>query len=218
MKESPPTLDHDALARWCEELPVFPLPGMVLLPGQLLPLHIFEPRYRALLQHCMMNQPVLGIATPKVDAPPTQDDPPLHRLMGIARVVRYQPLGDGRSDILLQCIGRVRMEEEQKTTFPFRVVRAALCENDATGGARMHRGLRQLLLQLASAAPRATDEVERLLKLKPGQLLNALANQLLDNPGDRLAYLKLDRQSKRVDVVESRLARYFETQHPFGES
>jgi len=217
MQESPLGLNNDALAKWCEDLPVFPLPGLVLLPGQLLPLHIFEPRYRSLLQHCMMNQPIFAIATPKVDAPQTEEDPPLHRMMGVARVVRYQPLGDGRSDILLQCIGRVRMEEERTTTFPFRVVRGVLCEENDTSASIMRRGLRQLLLQLASAAPRATEEVERLLKLKPEQLVNALANQLLDSPGDRLAYLKLNRYAKRVEVVESRLAKYFETQHPFGE-
>lgn len=217
MQESPIGFDQDTLARWCEDLPVFPLSGLVLLPGQLLPLHIFEPRYRALLQHCMTNLPIFAIATPKADAPPNDTSPPLHRMMGVARVVRYQPLGDGRSDILLQCIGRVRMEEERVTSFPFRVVRSKVCPDETSDASAMHRGLRQLLLQLASAAPRATDEVERLLTLKPEQLVNALANQLLDSPGDRLAYLKLNRYAKRVEVVESRLARYFETQQPFGE-
>lgn len=217
MQESPLGLEQDALAQWCENLPVFPLSGLVLLPGQLLPLHIFEPRYQALLRHCMTHQPIFAIATPKADAPPSEEEPPLHRMMGVARVVRYQPLGDGRSDILLQGIGRVRMEREHTTDHPFRVVHASVCVEGDTGGAMMRRGLRQLLLQLASAAPRATDEVERLLKLPPEHLVNALANQLLDNPGDRLAYLKLNRYAKRVEVVESHLARYFESQHPFGE-
>src|SRR6185295_13942516 len=52
------SVDVDALAA----LPIFPLPNCVLLPGGLLPLHVFEPRYRELTRDCLAGHQLMGIA------------------------------------------------------------------------------------------------------------------------------------------------------------
>ena len=52
------TFDPGALT----ELPIFPLPNCVLLPGGLLPLHVFEPRYRELTRDCLATHHLMGVA------------------------------------------------------------------------------------------------------------------------------------------------------------
>jgi Lon protease-like protein len=73
-------------------LPLFPL-NLVLFPGELLPLHIFEPRYRQLLKDCLEGDQRFGITTA---------DPPAGGAIGcVARVRGAEPLPDGRSNIVV---------------------------------------------------------------------------------------------------------------------
>ena len=77
-------MDAELLERSSQELPVLPLPDVVLMPGALLPLHIFEPRYRALIKHCRGGEGVMGIATLR---PGFESDyygePPIFREVGV---------------------------------------------------------------------------------------------------------------------------------------
>lgn len=78
-------------------LPLFPL-DMVLFPGTRAPLHIFEDRYRALLAHVVAGDGAFGLIAPGADG-----GPPGRGAIGcIATVVTHQPLGDGRSNILVE--------------------------------------------------------------------------------------------------------------------
>lgn len=73
-------------------LPLFPL-NLVLFPGELLPLHIFEPRYRQLLADCLDGDHRFGI---------TAANPPHRGAIGcIARIRGAEPVGDGRSNIMV---------------------------------------------------------------------------------------------------------------------
>ena len=54
--------DNESLAAALDDLPIFPLPSVVLFPRALLPLHIFEPRYRAMVEHCMKTHRAMAIA------------------------------------------------------------------------------------------------------------------------------------------------------------
>jgi Lon protease-like protein len=73
-------------------LPLFPL-KLVLFPGELLPLHIFEPRYRRLLADCLESDHRFGI---------TAADPPIQGAIGcVARIRGAVPVGDGRSNIMV---------------------------------------------------------------------------------------------------------------------
>jgi Lon protease-like protein len=86
------------------ELPLFPL-RVVLFPGMTLPLHIFEPRYRKLVRHCLHHQAPLGLvliaAGEEVGAPAVP-----HRVGTLADITHHQPLPDGRSAI--EVTGRER--------------------------------------------------------------------------------------------------------------
>jgi ATP-dependent Lon protease len=91
-------------------MPVFPLPKVVLFPRALLPLHIFEPRYRAMLEDCLGSHRCLAMAC-VVEGTERETIPRFERVAGAGVVVERERLPDGRSNILLHGRARVALEE-----------------------------------------------------------------------------------------------------------
>jgi Lon protease-like protein len=91
------------------ELPMFPL-GTVLFPHAVLPLHVFEPRYRALVEHCLAGEPEFGVVLiergSEVGGGDTRFD-----LGTVARIVQGAQLPDGRYVLVTVGAGRVRVQE-----------------------------------------------------------------------------------------------------------
>jgi Lon protease-like protein len=94
-------------------IPVFPLPNVVLFPKTYLPLHIFEPRYRAMVVDAAMGGQCIGMALLKdgweMDY---YAHPPVYSMGCVGRLASVQPLADGRSNILLQGLERFAIEHE----------------------------------------------------------------------------------------------------------
>ncbi|SDI87978.1 LON peptidase substrate-binding domain-containing protein [Lutimaribacter saemankumensis] len=106
-------------------IPVFPLPGALLLPRARLPLHIFEPRYLAMLDDALkvpdrligMVQPVKGRETPH--------GPALQQIGCAGRVTQFSETEDGRYLITLTGVSRFRVLDEIEGFTPYRRVRAS---------------------------------------------------------------------------------------------
>lgn len=116
-------------------VPVFPLPGAFLFPGQLMPLHIFEPRYRAMIEDSLDRSGRLVIGTVleanRADLP---DRPPIHPIAGVGEIARHEKLPDGRFLIWLVGLGRARIEETD-SEHAYRLVRVQpLAEIEASAG------------------------------------------------------------------------------------
>lgn len=95
-------------------VPLFPLSGVFLFPGTLLPLHIFEPRYRQMIEDCLdgPGRIVIGIPQEEQEGAPRGPDPvPVHAVAGLGEIARHERLPDGRFVILLAGISRVRVVE-----------------------------------------------------------------------------------------------------------
>lgn len=118
-------------------IPVFPLPGITLFPHTHLPLHIFEPRYRALMedtlkkpvpQHCF----AMGSLA---DAPGAQTlgDPPVLRVVGVGRIIEYSRVPDGRFMLVLQGVGRATLARELDLVNGYRVFEAAWLPDIVSG-------------------------------------------------------------------------------------
>ncbi len=107
-----------------EDLPVFPLPQVVLFPRALLPLHIFEPRYRAMLKDCLASHGHIVMAHVVADG----EGGRLSVIAGVGSIVEHQPLPDGRSNIVVQGKARVRLTELPSRD-PYRRVRATRLED-----------------------------------------------------------------------------------------
>jgi Lon protease-like protein len=94
-------------------IPVFALPNVVLFPRTYLPLHIFEPRYRQMVDDAVMGGQCIGVALLKEGwESEYYGNPPVFATGCAGRLVSVQPLADGRSNILLQGLERFDISEE----------------------------------------------------------------------------------------------------------
>src|SRR5580658_3201860 len=93
-----------------DEVPVMTLPKIAFFPQALLPLHIFEPRYRRMLREVLASNRLLAVAgiNPELADAQGQFEPP-HRVAGIGLIRACQKNGDGTSNILLQGLCRVEI-------------------------------------------------------------------------------------------------------------
>ena len=119
-----------------ETIRIFPLAEVVLFPGTLLPLHIFEPRYRKMVTDSLEEDRNIGMvlirsAAPSgsVDAPDPAGDgsqaeepPAVYPVGCCGRIVKHDPLPDGRSMIVLEGTLKFRIRREVATDEPYRVV------------------------------------------------------------------------------------------------
>ena len=104
--------------------PVFPLNQVILVPGQLLPLHIFESRYRAMVNDAMAGNRMLAMAFVEEDATGgVNNKPKLSPVCGLGRIVHHQQYPDGRGDIILEGLARMEIEEELECDTLYRQVR-----------------------------------------------------------------------------------------------
>lgn len=101
---------------------IFPLTGAILYPGLHLPLHIFEPRYRAMVSDALARDRRIGMIQPQRD----QEGAPLFQIGCLGRIGDVQALDDGRFNIVLEGEARFRVLRELDVTTPFRQVEAEL--------------------------------------------------------------------------------------------
>ncbi|MFA5989723.1 MAG: LON peptidase substrate-binding domain-containing protein [Sphingomonas sp.] len=103
-------------------LSIFPLPGALLFPGMHLPLHIFEPRYQALMRDSMARDRRIGMIQPRGEGNP----PPLFDIGCVGRIAEFEALDDGRYNLVLEGVALFRILRELDVATPFRQVEALL--------------------------------------------------------------------------------------------
>lgn len=101
---------------------IFPLAGAVLYPGLQLPLHIFEPRYRAMVSDALARDRRIGMIQP----PRSQEGAPLFAVGCLGKIGEVEALEDGRFNIVLEGEARYRVLRELDVTTAFRQVEAEL--------------------------------------------------------------------------------------------
>lgn len=111
-------------------LAIFPLPGAILFPRMHLPLHIFEPRYRAMISEVMARDQRIGMIQPSSEPRPGSEAPPLFQIGCMGRVSEIEALEDGRFNIILSGESRFRVVRELDVATPFRQVEAELFTPD----------------------------------------------------------------------------------------
>ena len=103
-------------------LSIFPLPGALLFPRMQLPLHIFEPRYRAMVSEALARDRRIGMIQPRGPGEPS----PLFDRGCVGRIADVEALPDGRYNMVLEGVARFRVVRELDVTTPFRQVEAEL--------------------------------------------------------------------------------------------
>jgi Lon protease-like protein len=198
-----------------ETLPVFPLTGVLLLPGTVLPLHVFEPRYRAMVEDALSSDRVFGMIQPFA---PQQDNrplpgaenekPELYKVGCAGYIEKWEKLPDGRFFVQLRGVNRFRFAVEFALHRGYRRVKA---DYQAFPDATLHEGWRcdrAAIVQALTNYGQAHG-----LQVKPEQaerftdveLVNLLSVSLTFQPAEKQALLEAatlkDRETVLVNLL-----------------
>jgi len=105
-----------------QRLAIFPLPGAIVFPGLQLPLHIFEPRYRAMVADALVKDRRIGMIQPQS----ALEGAPLFAIGCVGKIAEVEALDDGRYNIVLEGEARFRVLRELKVSTLYRQVEAEL--------------------------------------------------------------------------------------------
>jgi Lon protease-like protein len=186
-------------------IPLFPLPGVVLLPGTLLPLHIFEPRYRAMVADALAGDQTIGMAMLKPGWERAGATPAIFPIGGAGRIVASEELPDGRYDIVLEGEFRYRVLDEAPPA-PYRIARVeeirSLPFPTADEAARVGREAARIFREIAGAMslPPLPEE-----DLPAERLASELALRLRYEPTELQSLLETDAVSARLQAVVERM-------------
>ena len=183
---------------WLNELAVFPLPRVVFFPGTYLPLHVFEPRYRALMRDCLRSGKLAMAVTllkPGYEAE-YEGRPACESLCTVGRIERHEEMPDGRFNLVLRGLSRVRIEELEPGGLSYRRARAELLD-----GKRGHeRVSKESMTTLLSTASLVGAMVRR---THPDFSLGVLPDDAPHHIADMLADRLLADASSRQDLLET---------------
>ena len=189
-------------------LPLFPLPNVVLFPGVPLSLHIFEPRYRALVADVLATDRRFGIVLPQAGWESDYDGrPAIHKVGCSGVIVHSERLDDGRYNIVLHGLERFRILDEDQT----RLYRQATVEwlpeplrsdtdQQALGDLRVKLEER-LSLPGPTAFEGSPPEAQRLAGMPDDDLVHMLAQYLNLEPIEKQALLERDTVCLRAEAL-----------------
>ncbi len=193
-------------------LPIFPLPEVTFFPHTLLPLHVFEARYRLLVIDALERDRRLAVVKlrPGYEAA-YAGKPAVHPVAGLGEIVSCERLANGRYNILLRGECRVRLEQELPSDTLYRLLRARrLADTEATGDvASALTRIRASCRALLSALARPADLLDTALAegQAPGIVADRVAAAVLPDADQRQALLEtLDvgaRVSRVADALEA---------------
>ncbi|RYY43073.1 MAG: ATP-dependent protease [Sphingomonadales bacterium] len=179
-------------------LSIFPLPGALLFPGMHLPLHIFEPRYRAMVNDSLARDRRIAMIQPKGGG----DKPPLFEIGCVGRIADVEAMEDGRYNVVLEGLSRFRILRELEVTTLFRQVEAELIADPQdevlSMGARAALELESR--RFAETQGYAVDW-EAVARLDDQNLVNGIAQIAPFDPAAKQAVLEADTIADRAELI-----------------
>jgi uncharacterized protein len=198
-------------------VPIFPLPDLTFFPHTLLPLHVFEARYRAMVMDCLARDKRMAVVGLKPGYEPVYDGKPaVYDVAGVGRIVQCERLASGRFNILLKGESRVRIDRELPTDTLYRMVAGTpLGETGADGDAVgvLAARVTSRCLGILRAVRRPTAEMEESLAgASPGALCDRIASAVIPEADVRQALLeeldvgrRLSRLAEALDDLYTQL-------------
>lgn len=191
---------------------MFPLKGVVLFPHASMPLHVFEPRYRELVQHCLARSLPLAVWQVDPRGGETPLGPALQPVATAGRIVGHERLKDGRYNIIVHGVERVRLVGEVESGCLYRTVQVEPAPLPLPEPARFASRvgmLREVLRSLAAVAPAEGQALSRVVAEcceKPEELSSILCSVLEEPASDLQRLLECDCVLERLAHVQDRLA------------
>ena len=187
------------------EIGVMPLPGAVLFPHALLPLYIFEPRYREMLEHALQRDRMFSVTLIKPSCPEWHAPEDFFHFATVGLIRACVGRGDGTSNLVLQGLHRVRFKSfEQKTPFPVAKIdivestESATVETEALG-----EKVLELYRKLKRAGRQLPPKVDRYLaQLGDLEMLaDLVASTFVEDPLRRQRMLEESSVNQRLRLL-----------------
>jgi Lon protease-like protein len=213
---TPPALKERDLA----ELSIFPLAQVTLFPGAVLPLHVFEPRYRELVREALDGRPLIAMARLK---PGFESDyegrPPVFEVCGVGIIESCSERPDGRFDLTLRGLARLRITEELPAVRAFRQVRAALLKEQVPDKALVAAWQAKLGTLWGRLAPHLPEPVRDLKALTRGAddasaYSDRLAAALVADPEASQELLEETDPAERLRLLTARVQELVDALSP----
>ncbi len=181
----------ERMTQAADALKVFPLPSAVLFPHSVIPLHIFEPRYRDMVRDALGADRVVALAQLEPGWEPRYGGrPAMQRMMCAGLIIWHDALPDGRYNILLQGVCRARLVSELPAQHLYREARVELLPDPPFSGPEEEQ-LRQAIFELVGRVPPAFSEglVPAVARATGGALADVVAAAIIPEPERRQALL-----------------------------
>lgn len=196
-----------------ELLPLFPL-TTVLFPEMLLPLHIFEPRYRLLVRRCMDDDRPFGVVLIRSGQEVGASAEP-HAIGTEAKIMAFSPLSDGRSYIVVRGIRRFVVEQAIPDAAPYLVGRVRHIDEREGEGARGRAAVAieaygQYLVAVMAVTEDARGDraiVDELATVSPREAAYRIAASLAVDATERQRLLELPSDADRLEAEKNLLER-----------
>jgi Lon protease-like protein len=190
-----------------EVIPVFPLPGALLLPRGQMPLNIFEPRYLAMIDDALRDGTrLIGMIQPDEAHPADEENPHLYKIGCTGRITQIAETGDGRYVLQLTGVCRFRVQEEIKGETDYR--RCRVTYQPFSGDFVARKGeedvdRKRLLKALTSflKANKLQADWDGIEKAPNEALVNALAMMSPYGPAEKQALLEAPDLKTRAEVL-----------------
>ncbi len=189
-------------------LTVFPLPGALLFPRMHLPLHIFEPRYRAMISDSLARDRRIGMVQPR-GGPSILGGgkPALFDVGCVGKIADVEALDDGRYNLVLEGLAKFRIIRELDVTTPFRQVEAVIEPADGIDALSLgeRASLESESRKFADAQGYAVDW-EGVARLDDEALVNGIAQIAPFDPASKQALLEATTLAERCELIVQLMA------------
>jgi Lon protease-like protein len=176
---------------------IFPLPGAILYPGLQLPLHIFEPRYRALVGDALVRDRRIGIIQPQRAI----EGAPLFAVGCLGRIDDVEAMEDGRYNIVLEGESRFRVVRELDVTTPFRQVEGELLPEAPQPLAAIERASFEREARRFADAQGYSVDWDQVSRLDDVSLINGVSQIAPFDPAAKQALLEANGVSERCELL-----------------
>lgn len=190
------------------DVPIFPLPNATLFPNTVLPLHIFEPRYRQMTANCLRGDRMMAIALLNEG---WQKDyfgrPPIHKTFGVGKIVDHELLDDGRYNIVLEGAYRAKLVEEYPHE-PYRVGHVMVLQDRRIDDRRaevvqLQKEIFEDCRRVMTLLPETRESIQSAWSSHPhpAVIADMLASSLVADPYDRQSILTESDPVRRLGLT-----------------
>lgn len=196
-----------------DKIPLFPLPNVVLFPDVILPLHIFEPRYRLMVDQSLQSHKKIGMVLLKKGWERNyEESPDIYTVGCMGQIVGHEKLEDGRFNILLKGLSRFHVAQILQPT-PYREAKVAILSDRVEGiSTETAEKRKRAILEAAGAIPEYFVYNKMRLGRAPVDdkaplptLIDTLSYYLAIDPYDKQPILEETDVGRRSDILYEKM-------------